>query len=324
MTSAVNGFPEKRAGPDRHPSRRLVEPSQDKGYQYRPHPEKRHSRALKDSYLLPLIRLAVIVLTACSLCATSAAAQQQAVDLELFLAIDVSGSVDEEEARLQRAGYVSAFLDEEVQQVITGGMLGRIAVTYTEWAGSQFVRQVVDWTLIEKPEDAAAFAALLGATSPGWGTWTSISNIIDTAIPSFESNGYSGSRMVIDVSGDGPNNDGRMIISSRDIAVNKGMTINGLPIINGRPGPYGSAQMANLDDYYEDCVIGGIGAFIVVANGFEDFGRAIRRKLVLEIAGLEPAEPARRRVNDYIRGQSDCLIGERILQQRRREREFDN
>ena len=305
MINVVTGFADKRAEPDRSPSKGLSWPFQD-------------------NLLLSLTRLSITAIAAGLLLISPAAGQQQAVDLELFLAIDVSGSVDEEEARLQRAGYVSAFLDEEVQQVITGGMLGRIAVTYTEWAGSQFVRQIVDWTLIEKPEDAAAFAAQLSASSPGWGTCTSISNIIDTAIPSFENNGFSGSRMVIDVSGDGPNNDGRMIVSSRDIAVNKGMTINGLPIINGRPGPYGSAQMANLDDYYEDCVIGGIGAFIVVANGFEDFGRAIRRKLVLEIAGLEPEEPARRRVNSYIRGQSDCLIGERILEQRRRDREFDN
>lgn len=254
----------------------------------------------------------------------NARASEIAVDLELFLAIDVSGSVDEQEAQLQRAGYVAAFLDPEVQEVITGGMLGRIAVSYTEWAGSHFVKPIVGWTLIESAEDAVAFATRLGESRPGWGTWTSISTIIDISVPTFGNNGYSGSRQVIDISGDGPNNDGRLVVGARDSAVADGFTINGLPIVNGRPGPFGYAQMANLDDYYEDCVIGGIGAFIVVAEGFDDFARAIKRKLVLEIAGLEPPEPDRRRVSSYVRGESDCAIGERILRQRRLNREFDN
>lgn len=258
------------------------------------------------------------------LCPTDARSAEIAVDLELYLAIDVSGSVDEQEAQLQRAGYVAAFLDPEVQEVITGGMLGRIAVSYTEWAGSHFLRPVVGWTLIESPEDAAAFAAKLGESRPGWGTWTSISTVIDIAVPTFTGNGFSGSRQVIDISGDGPNNDGRLVVGARDAAIENGFTINGLPIVNGRPGPFGYAQMANLDDYYEDCVIGGIGAFIVVANGFEDFARAIKRKLVLEIAGLEPQEPKLRWVSAYVRGESDCTIGEQILQQRRLNREFDN
>jgi hypothetical protein len=257
---------------------------------------------------------------------TTAFAQpgEQAVDLELFLAVDVSGSVDEQEAQLQRAGYVAAFRDPEVQEVITGGMLGRIAVSYTEWAGSHFIKPVVGWTLIESPADAIAFADALEQSKPGWGTWTSISNIIDIAVPTFSNNGFSGARQVIDISGDGPNNDGRMVVGARDNALEDGFIINGLPIVNGRPGPFGYAQMANLDDYYEDCVIGGFGSFIVVALGFEDFARAIRRKLVLEIAGLEPPEPKLRRVSAYIRGESDCLIGERTLQQRRMNREWDN
>ncbi len=219
------------------------------------------------------------------------AAAERAVDLELVLAVDVSGSIDIEEAVLQRQGYLQALRHPTVVEAIEQGRLGRIAVTYVEWAGDLFQRSVVDWQEISDARSAAAFADALERAAVTTELWTSISTAIDFAALKFETNGFRGTRRVIDISGDGPNNRGDYVVEARDRALAKDIVINGLAIINGRPGRYGYPPLPNLDLYYEDCVIGGQNAFVVVADGFGDFGRAILRKMLLEIAGRAP--PAR-------------------------------
>lgn len=221
------------------------------------------------------------------------AAAQEYVDLELVLAVDVSGSVDDEEALLQRQGYIAAFRDPEVIRTIQGGMLGRIAVSYYEWAGFGHIRHIAGWTLVEDGRTANTFADVLSLTAPQTARRTAISSAINFAVPYFENNGFEGTRRVVDISGDGANNWGEFITVARDRAVAAGVTINGLPIMNSRPGPGGWPQVRNLDLYYRDCVIGGPGAFIVVANSFQEFATAIRQKLITEIAGMRPLQPMR-------------------------------
>jgi len=219
---------------------------------------------------------------------TPAAAARPPVDLELVLAIDISGSIDPDEAKLQREGYVDAFADLQVIKAIGSGPYGRIAVAYFEWAGTGWQRPVIDWTAIDGAAAARAFSARLAAAPVGSGPWTSISGAIDFAVPLFGT-AFAGTRRVIDISGDGPNNMGRLAPLARDDALKKRITINGLPIMNDR---YDLARppMPNLDLYYQNCVIGGPGAFIVVARSFPAFAEAIRRKLILEIAGLSPPQ----------------------------------
>jgi hypothetical protein len=256
----------------------------------------------------------ISVLGALAVVAGLAAAPVRAlpVDLELVLAIDVSGSIDVEEAQLQREGYVQAFLDPILIRTIMDGPYGRIAVAYFEWSGGEQQQTVINWTLIKDPTSAHAFADELARQPISRGRFTSISGAIDYAAPMFEQNDYESNRQVIDVSGDGYNNSGRFIIFARDQAVAKRITINGLPIINDRPNPFGGPnQNRDLDVYFENCVIGGQGAFVIVANGFKEFATAVRRKLILEIAGREP-EPAIRPAQARL---SDCLMGERQFRQ---------
>ncbi|WP_207462438.1 DUF1194 domain-containing protein [Azospirillum sp. SYSU D00513] len=210
------------------------------------------------------------------------------VDLELVLAVDISGSVDPEEARLQREGYVGALLDAKVIGAIGSGPLGRIAATYVEWAGDHYQRSVVGWTLLEDADSVRAFASAIAESPIDTAQWTSISAAIDYSAGLFAGNGYEGTRRVIDVSGDGENNRGRPVEMARDAAVAEGITINGLPILNDRPNPWGGLPPVNLDRYYEERVIGGPGAFIVPATGFDAFAEAILSKLLLEIAGAAP------------------------------------
>jgi Protein of unknown function (DUF1194) len=250
--------------------------------------------------------------------ASSAPAQGQdiPVDLELVIAVDVSGSIDPEEAKLQRNGYVGAFSDKEVIGAITGGMLGKIAVTYVEWAGIHYSRTIVDWTVIDSEASALAFAERVARTPIQTELWTSISMAIEYALPRFVNNGIEGTRRVIDISGDGPNNQGGLVTGFRDKAVAAGVTINGLPIVNEKPSPWGWPPLPGLDMYYANCVIGGSGAFYVVANTFTDFARAVRKKLLLEIAGRQPYENGRERIfkaaaNEPARNPPPCDIGER-------------
>jgi hypothetical protein len=203
---------------------------------------------------------------------------ERLVDLELVLAADISGSMDLKEAALQRRGFAHALRHPHVIEAIRRGRFGRIAVTYVEWAGNHHQNKLVGWTEIADESSAAAFAKTLKGLEVDIRSWTSISTVIAFAARSFHGNGYHGERLVIDISGDGPNNGGADVISAQNRAVAKGITIDGLPIINDRPGMEGYPPMPNLDLYNEDCVIGGAGAFMVVANGFEDFARAVLRQ----------------------------------------------
>jgi hypothetical protein len=222
--------------------------------------------------------------------AVPAAAQEVPVDLELVLAVDISGSVDEIEALLQREGYIAALRHPQVIEAIEGGMYGRIAVIYVEWAGDYYQRTMLDWSLLDGAESATAFADALSESPLATAHWTSISGAIDYAVPLFDNNGFEGFRRVIDVSGDGHNNRGRPVEDARDAAIAAGITINGLPIVNDRPNPWGGRPPINLDLYYEQRVIGGPGAFMVVAENYTSFASAILSKLLLEIAGDPPSK----------------------------------
>ena len=272
------------------------------------------------------------------------------VDLELVLAVDVSGSVDPDEARLQRDGYVSALTDADVVRAIAGGFRGAIALSYIEWAGDAYKTVISDWVRIDDTDSANRFASRIAEEPYFTGLWTSISGVIEFALPRFANNGFDGARRVIDISGDGANNDGRPVTMARNMAVAARVTVNGLPIVNDRLNSFGRKQIPNLDLYYRHCVIGGTGAFLVVAKGFEAFAKAIKRKLIFEIAGTAPPNkilvvgPSRRfkpsaalrRANLSLRGSPDasnallhlmgtdrtpppCDIGERLLEQRRRD-----
>jgi Protein of unknown function (DUF1194) len=243
-----------------------------------------------------------------------AAGAGEPVDLELVLAVDISGSIDEDEARLQRDGYVAALADPEVLKAIRSGLHGRIAIAYFEWSGPETKRLLLDWTVIEDEGTARAAAARLSAAQIRSGMSTSISGAIDFAIPLYGRD-YQGSRRVLDISGDGPNNAGQLVTLPRARALDHGITINGLPIINDRPNRTGFPSFPDLDLYYQHCVIGGPGAFLIVAEGFETFAEAIRKKMIIEIADLSPAGlrraesgPIHRASVDYPPG---CDAGER-------------
>ncbi|MBT5047991.1 MAG: DUF1194 domain-containing protein [Rhodospirillaceae bacterium] len=210
------------------------------------------------------------------------------VDLELVLAVDVSGSVDGQEAALQRNGYISAFQHPSVIDAIKHGPRGKIAVTYIEWGAYGNIHHVIDWTLIRDKATSEAFAQKLRRSARLIASRTSISGAIDTAAALLASNDFKGKRQVIDVSGDGANNSGDLVTWARDRAIAMGISINGLPILNNRQSPMGNRQIASLDLYYRDCVIGGPRAFYIVAKDFKDFGRAVLRKLILEIADRTP------------------------------------
>ncbi len=238
-----------------------------------------------------LIPFALLCFLAIAAPVRDSGAAEVAVDLELALAVDVSGSVDDAEAQLQRDGYIAAFRHPSIIDAISHGAHGRIAVSYYEWAGFGHMKQIAGWTLIDGKAGAEAFARKLEGEPPQTARRTAISDAIDYGAASFDNNGFAGRRRVIDISGDGANNWGTPVTEARDRAVAKGVVINGLPIVNDRPGPSGRPQIARLDLYYRDCVIGGRGAFYVAAKDFKDFPRAVLRKLILEIAGRMPREP---------------------------------
>ncbi|MBI4182463.1 MAG: DUF1194 domain-containing protein [Proteobacteria bacterium] len=234
------------------------------------------------------VRALLAALALAALAPAPARATDIKVDLELVLAVDVSGSIDAEEGRLQRDGYIQAIANPRVVKAIQSGFHRRIALTYIEWAGFAFQQTVVGWRLIEDEASAHAFASALVEAPIGSERRTSISGAIDYAVKLFDNNGFEGTRRVIDISGDGMNNAGRMVTDARDEALAKGLTINGLPIVNGRPGPGGWAQPPGLERYYDTHVIGGPGAFMIVASSFEDFARAILQKMLREIVGDPP------------------------------------
>jgi hypothetical protein len=211
------------------------------------------------------------------------------VDLALILAVDVSRSMDYEEQRVQREGYVGAFRSAELQQAIRSGAYGRIAVAYMEWSSAYYQRVLVPWTVIGTPTEINAFADKLERVPITTDSRTSIANALRYAYEYFRPLPVKPDRRTIDVSGDGANNDGGALVPVRDQIVADGITINGLPIII-RPsnlfGPYGSVR---LDDYYKDCVTGGPTSFVVPVTAVTEFAAAIRRKLILEIVSNPPS-----------------------------------
>ncbi len=242
-----------------------------------------------------------------SLAFASGAAAQALVDLELVLAVDVSLSMDLDEQRLQRDGYVAALRDAEVHKAITSGPHGRIAVVYMEWAGPSVQNVVIPWTLIDGPAAAATVADKLEAQPISRARMTSISQGLIFAGQLFDSSGVKGIRRVIDVSGDGPNNAGPLLTVVRDQLVAQGIAINGLPILLKKPASF--FDIADLDVYYTQCVIGGTGAFMIPVRERGEFKTATRRKLLLEIAGAEPLALIRAQFREPVSG-GDCTFGE--------------
>ncbi|HVM78833.1 MAG TPA: DUF1194 domain-containing protein [Stellaceae bacterium] len=205
-------------------------------------------------------------------------AETRKVDLALVLAIDVSGSVNEERWRLQREGYETAFKSPEVIQAITSGQHKAIAVTMVEWAGQRHQKQVIDWTIISDETSAVAFASAMLEAPRMYTDWTSISGALDFAVSLFDDSGVEASRKVIDVSGDGVNNQGRAVDDARAEAVAKGIVINGLAILS---------DYEYLDEYYQEHVVGGAGAFMVVVKDYSTFAQGVQAKLVREIVENE-------------------------------------
>ncbi|GGG16964.1 hypothetical protein GCM10010964_01540 [Caldovatus sediminis] len=216
------------------------------------------------------------------------------VDVNLVLAVDVSRSIDEDEARLQREGYRSAIASPQVVEAIRAGMLGAIGIAYVEWGGIEYQRTVLPWFRIASQEQAEEWAEMLARAPRVSLSWTSISGGIEHSRRLFAESPWEATRRVIDVSGDGVNNSGPPAEEARDRAVAEGITINGLPILNDRP-TFGRLPPVPLDEYYRESVIGGPGAFVIPAEDFHSFAIAVKRKLIREIAGVgaPPGGPAR-------------------------------
>jgi uncharacterized protein DUF1194 len=235
------------------------------------------------------------------------------VDVELILAVDVSYSMDMDELAIQREGYAQAIVSKEFLQALKSGPSGKISVTYFEWAASSDQKIIIPWRLIDGPETADAVANEIMKTPIRRASRTSISGAIYFAMPLFNEDPYHGLRRVIDISGDGPNNNGAPVTGARDEALSKGIVINGLPIMVKEPS-YSTMDIDNLDWYYEDCVIGGPGSFVVPIRDRDKFKEAIRSKLLLEVAGRAPERPVVRVVDREPR--LSCMIGEKIWQDR--------
>jgi hypothetical protein len=233
-----------------------------------------------------------VSITASIPAATPARATEIAVDLELVLAADISGSMDDVELALQREGYLKALTSPRVIKAIQSGPHRRIAIAFVEWAGPHWQNLVADWTLVYDAPSAHAFAAKIAEETVDNESRTSISTVIDFIAPMFAANNFKGKRRVIDISGDGVNNRGRSVIAARDEALARGITINGLPLINDRDSPHGRPAPVDLDLYYQEFVIGGPGAFLIPVTGMKNFAQAILAKLIREIADTD-APPER-------------------------------
>ncbi len=218
-------------------------------------------------------------------------ARAETVDLLLVLAADVSRSINDDEFTLQRKGYAAALTDPRVLRAIVGGRNHAIAVTFVEWAGTGEQKVVVDWTVIRDDEAAGGVAATIIAAPRSYLGRTSISGAIDFAMERFAEAPVSSDKRVIDISGDGTSNSGRAVTEARDDAVARGVTINGLAIINTQASPgyaFHTQPPGGLPNYYRENVIGGNGAFLLVVENFGTFADAVTQKLVAEIAGLPP------------------------------------
>ncbi len=242
------------------------------------------------------------------------------VDAELVFAVDISYSMDRVEQQLQREGYVKALTSPEFLNALKSNAFGKVAVSYMQWASYTDQDLLLNWTIIDGPASAKAVADKLAAAPYRRAQRTSISGAIDAGAKLFENNGLKGMRQVIDVSGDGPNNNGRVVTNARDEALEKGITINGLPLVGIREW-FSPADIKELDIYYEDCVIGGPEAFSITVRDTKSFVDATRNKLVREIAALPTPSIWPRYASDKIprvrRAQTrepriSCTIGESL------------
>ncbi|NOU07123.1 MAG: DUF1194 domain-containing protein [Hyphomicrobiaceae bacterium] len=235
------------------------------------------------------------------------------VDLELILAVDISMSMDVDEQRLQRQGYIAALRDPELHRAIATGPLRRIAITYFEWAGQQHRTVIVPWTMIDNAESANRIADSLDAAPISRNRFTSISGAMNFAHTLFASSPFVPSRRVLDISGDGPNNNGGPILEARAPLLRDDVTINGLPIVIKRGNS--TFDIDDLDNYYRECVIGGPGAFVIPIKDQADFFIATRNKLLREIAGFDPpAQVIRAQLTTPAKPAYNCLIGEQLWQ----------
>lgn len=268
-----------------------------------------------------MLCFARMILAAAAAAIAGPAFAAEPVDVELVLAVDVSLSMSPTELNIQRNGYAAALTDERVLQAIADGAYGKIAVTYFEWAGITSHHVIVPWTTIADRADAERVAGLLSAQPANSARRTSIAAALGFGADLFAESQYRGTKRVIDISGDGPNNQGEPVESARNAVVEQGIVINGLPLMT-RGGFSGVYDVANLDRYYSDCVIGGPGAFMIPVNDWSQFPEAVRRKLVLELAG--PLSPDREGewgarppvVKVQATAKADCLVGEKMWRDR--------
>ncbi len=254
-------------------------------------------------YVLPVLAL------------LAAPAKAEEVDLELLLLVDVSRSMSASELELQRQGYVEALRSDAVAAALGRALTGRIGPAYVEWAGETRRRVIQDWRLIESRDDLLAVADLLETDRTTRQSRTSITAALRFGAGYFDDNGFEGMRRVIDISGDGPNNQGGLVTAARDAVVAQGITVNGLPLMT-EDGSF--MRIDDLDRYYELCVIGGPGAFVMPVTGWEDFAEAVTRKLVLEIAGA----PVERVIPVQAAAAYDCEIGEKMWRRMRMDSDF--
>ncbi len=233
------------------------------------------------------------------------------VDLLLVLAVDVSRSMSAAELELQRTGYAEALVAPEVIAAITGGSIGAVAITYVEWAGTDSQRVIADWTVIASAGDAATLAATIATAPSAAFRRTSITGALRHAEALLDASPHTSWRRVVDISGDGPNNQGGLVTDARDALVAQGITINGLPLMTDEAGG-GRWSIPDLDAYYAACVVGGTGAFVLPVRAWPEFADAVRRKLVLEISGL--AHDGLTATQLRPTAAYDCEIGEKLWQ----------
>jgi hypothetical protein len=268
-----------------------------------------------------LRQISMMMLAAAAAILSGPTSAAEPVDIELVLAVDVSLSMSPTELNIQRDGYAAALTDDRVLQAIADGVHGKIAVTYFEWAGTTSHHVIVPWTIIASRADAERVAAKLSAQPANSARRTSIASALGFGADLFAESQFRGMKRVIDISGDGPNNQGEPVVTARDAVVEQGITINGLPLMTS--GGFSSVyDVTNLDQYYADCVIGGPGAFMIPVNDWSQFPEAIRRKLVLELAGpVSPAWLAEEAENPPVlkvqaAPRADCLVGEKMWRDR--------
>ena len=235
------------------------------------------------------------------------------VDIELILAVDVSYSMDLDELAVQREGYAQAVISSEFLKALKSGPHGKVAITYFEWAAAHDQKVIIPWRVVDGPESADAVSAEIMKAPLRRASRTSISGAINFGMQLFVENPFKGLRKVIDISGDGPNNNGEPVLIARDAALEKGITINGLPVMV-KQASYATMDIEQLDLYYEDCVIGGPGSFVIPIKDKAKFKEAIRTKLILEVAGLQPQViPAQAKAKEP---RVPCTIGEQLWRER--------